>query len=72
MGKVKRQDTFLQEPQQAARSLGCSYSWFCRTGRDAMGSALGPTSTLLRSHSLLVPEPRNQRRGAGDGWEGNP
>lgn len=47
LGKVKRQDTFLQEPQQAARSLGCSYSWFCRTGRDAMVSAPGPAYTLL-------------------------
>ena len=34
LGKVKRQDTFLQEPQQAARSRGCSYS--------ISGAAAGP------------------------------
>lgn len=55
LGKVKRQDTFLQEPQQAARSRGCSYSWFCRTGRDGWAQHM-PTSCLPHCVLSLSPE----------------
>lgn len=62
LGKVKRQDTFLQEPQQAARSRGCSYSWFCRTGQDEKGLSHVPTSTRLPSLLSEVSEPKAHRR----------
>lgn len=67
LGKVKRQDTFLQEPQQAARSRGCSYSWFCRAGQDEMGLSQVPTSTLLALLLSEVAEPKAPEGPLGKG-----
>lgn len=66
LGKVKRQDTFLQEPQQAARSRGCSYSWFYRIRQDERGFSPVPTSTLLPFLLPEVPEPEAQSRPASE------